>query len=585
MSERNMGDEVSAPRKRFSPAEMDSLLALENENQEKLRLDREAKIKADQDALELKSKAVLSYPQWHNFRNELKQIEKSIAEYHAGDLDEISANVNEITKNKEAQEAALFEIDKDYASLQVRLSDMAQFFENGDKDQPKEGTLSSTIELYNAALEDFKEITKDKGEIETTIKQINNTKELTENQIADYDQLVEDQRALSEKIKALEENPELINLTVEEAKNEQGRRNLVKNAIVRKIPYGIEPERAEFIGKIVDQFIAEEEEARGISKIDDRGNKIIRQQEFADGLINGFNITDLNVLVKAGDDTQAAKLLQGLIGGISKADYMPTSQLLVMTKMGGGAMATTPENYFKVMGERAQRYLETLNLLLASSQGCAEVGLADTITVGFNPEQVKQFRRDLKNANSLSVDINGGPIVSADASERQKAKINKDFQANMAEAQNLAQGLKEKMEQARKERIGVVEKEIERLMGVLKRFEEIDLKLKDLGDLPEKQAKVRDFTQRIKIKDGQLLNNKSDLEDVPNWKYWERNKFEKEQANLEADKKLYTVNLVTLEENIEEIQKLQEEHFALGEVEQINQALRGLQNELAGLKG
>lgn len=561
---------------------INEILELEKENQRNLDAAREAKVLAEKQAKELEIKANESYSSWHNLKNELKQIEKNIAIYEAGEVDSINQNIDQLIENKTSQEAALFETDADYTALQFNVNKLSEFFENGDATRPKEGTLSSTIELYNSVLEEFNEITNKRNEIIETIRQVENEKDLTDKQLNEYRQLLESQKKLSEEIQTLEENPELVKLTVEQAKNEQARRDLVKEALVKKMPSGSVPERIEFIGQIVDQFMIEEEEARGISKIDDRQTKSIRQRELVDGLINGFNITNRDQLMNAGADTNAAKLLQSMVGGLGKMDTEATAHLLVKTELGGGAVTVTPQRYNEVMGQAAQRYLETFNLLLASTEVFAKNGLTDVITPGFGIIEARRLRLDLKNSSLLNIDFNGGPILPAGATEKQKAKLIKDFQVNTEEAQKLAQELTEKTEQAKKEKIEATQKEIDRLTSLLKKVEKASQELDELGNLDENEKKAEQMENQLVRIEKSLIENQDKIDNIGPMSPLYRRKLNQERDDLLESQRIYRKNLDMSKAEVAKINELQDIYIENGDGDQIRQSITKLQGELDG---
>lgn len=591
MNEQNTGEDLSGTENgAFSLDDLARIEAEELANQEEIRQKKEeARLEAERMA-NLKVQAVGDYATRTDFANELKSIEYEIEENHANEIQKRLGQVDQLRLDEDAKKTESTKNDAEFAAITENLNRVKHLvFEDGDESRPKDGVLGRTKEAFEIIKKEFNIITATRSEIMATITQISNTKDIADREIKAYHELVVKQQELTDKIKSLEENPALVEILIQEANTEKELRQDVKDALKREVRRETPQERIDFIGKITDQFLDEEFKARGIEGIKNHQDKLNAKKYVVDNMIDGFTINDASKLAfgegiygfhEKKDKIFAGKLLQNLVGNYG--DSGATSRLMAQTILGESAAARPTDMFQKAIAESAKIHLNTLNLLRSTAIGQGETQTFNSLTVGFEGfYKLQRLDNDLRATGEFSVNKDNSAITPIDATKKQKAKINKDFQANLEQAQQIAKELKEKQEKARVERIGAIEKEIERLTVARERSQKLKQELNELGSSASYEKTAQDLENELNGIDESISGYENELNKVG---WLERRRLNGEIVRLNKVKQESSNKLAVLKVKIEDIKKKEEEFWTSDDDTQIDLMIKRLQNELNGLK-
>jgi hypothetical protein len=553
--------------------------------QEEIRLAKEEAIKVQLLKDSLKLKAGQDYGFRKDFINQLKEIEAGIEEAHANQILERLAEANALRNVQKNKQDELDGLDMVYVAAQEALKRIEKLMCDAD---PEKGVSHGTEEAYEIVKKDYDEVVKNQADIKTEIEKIN-IKLISDETSIKYNALIESQKKLRDELRALEENPNLAELLVEESTTEKELRQEVKNALFREITGELPKERINFIDKIVDQFLGEEFESRGIDDLKEPYEKMAAKKVLAKDIINYLPYKNPKQLINGeGIDNfynkkgniYTAKLLQNLVGNFSDANE--TSKFMVRVELGEGEAMASSLEHRKALAKVITIHLGTLNLIRATKFGIDKVGKGNIVTIGFNDEKnskLKRLENDLRESFAFKIDINGGPILPLETSLAKENKIKKDYEIDMKAGQELAIEMFNNQENIRLEKINSIEREIDSLKKTAERIKLIDNKLAELGDSGEKKVKIAHYISEIAAKEALLKDNQLKLS-----KAIFKSSLNAERVKLIESKNMYESNIKLLQSKIENINHLSEERINLPKNHGIDSTLAELQDKLEALK-
>lgn len=588
-------DEIEIPKRESNekkPIDLDQIERDELAYQEQIRLAKEEVAQEELRQANLKVKAGQDYGVRTDFMNQLKEIEAGIEEAHANQILERMAQADTLRDSQKSKQAELDGYDKVYVAAQEALSRIEKLISEAD---PEKGVSHQTEEVYEIVKKEYDEVVKNQADIIAEIEQINNQL-ISDETLAKYNALVESQLKLKDELEALEENPELVEILVSETKNENELRQKLKQKAIFEVARNGSPERQDFVEKIVDQFLTEEFEARGIDNIKNHTQKKLEMDAIVNGIMEGFNIDNIEVLIHGyqipnfddkKDKIYAGKLLQNLIGGYGTGNG--TTDFAEWTISGINTGKVDYVKSQKSIASAIKIHLGTFNFIRANAIGFGQTDFGNKITVGFENSQYggniwPSLENKLRETRELKIDYNQGPILPIDATPAQENKIKKEYEANLKAAQELVQVVKEKKEKARLDRITQIENEIQQIKDMEKKIEEIDAQLNDWGELAPKMKKYDEMSALRRVVEEQISTNEASLLKAGWQSVNYKGKLNNTLTDLKARLKAYKTTIDILDKDTAQITNKHQERMQIIEERNKQNSLADLEAELRRLK-
>lgn len=585
-----MGQELDAEQEKPRQLTLEEIEAaqLDHEQKQQSLRDEEAATLARQN--ELKAQAGQDYATRADLVYESRQILQGIEDAHAAQIEERLAEVDRLGKSQTEKEAELAQGEEEFNALSDRFNRISAMIVRIKGKGPESDIAETTSQALKEAQSNYDALSAKRSLVIDQLEKIKTGRQITDAAVAHYHLLIERQQQIAEQLTALEENPVLVELLADEAKNEgQLRVQFKREALTAAETYSkMNPERQALVEKLVDQYLTEEFEARGINGIKDPHQKMERKRDLVQHMAYSFTIDDTQRLAYGynidnfdviKDQIFAGKFLHNLIGGFGSENG--TAGFAEWAVNGINTGREEPRNsprHQHAIAEGVYRHLGTINLLRANSLGLDKGPLRGRITVGF--ESWQNIENELRQTGELTVDLGEKPIIPVNASPGQKARIERGYEENFQAARELSQTIAQKQEKDRLERITAVETEVKRLQGLLERAKEIENHIRQLGDVSQFGARLSNARASLHDKEIDLKTNQADLDHTGSLSFLRRGKLEQEIGRLESAKSVNQREVERFEKILEDIEKLKAEKAEIGDTYKIEQTIRKFEDEL-----
>lgn len=397
---------------------------------------KEVQKELDQEDLRKKAEAEKLIEKRFDLLEELKEADQKLGEFRARQIDERLERTKEIQEQKESKNKELSRLSEDITEFEESFIEIKKLVED-DKDAPQD--IKNQINLYSQKITELK---NNANKITEEIKNLE-ADEVTDEELFEYQKVIKQSENLKNELEKIETNPDVIEIMVENQKTlEQKIQGVVNTALeiygysnnmlcTKKEDGSSINHREKFIREIVQQFMEEEIESRGLNSLKDRSKKLEELTKMCISLDIGLHSEGQklhNIDNGENYDTKAlwtGLALKNLIGKYgtsggsegfwSNPDNLPTQRR---------NLGYNQKEEYAATGKFIKNHLNTINLLFSYDLGT--INMRDQIREGILGaiKGISSERGIIYNLHNMGLKKSErGAIIPVDANSAEVKRI------------------------------------------------------------------------------------------------------------------------------------------------------------------
>lgn len=421
---------------------------------------------------------------------ELQMIQAEIDELRETRIDERIADSEKLRESQVAKEEELHKTQERFDQIADQLTEIQALMEGREEED-----IAEEVKIA------FNQVQEQKNHLEEVLQGLTRDLEMVEAesvsevQTQRYQELLEKMDELNTQVADIEANPYVIERLFDEAKSEDDMRERVVREAMSGTYGDRGPKQTEIQSQVVQRFLTEEFDARGINQIEDPKEREEAMREFtqavASGVGGGADSRHYQEYYTMGQNEKVGILLKNLVG---KHGNMAGTEFFM--KMASGDIE---------VGDYIRRHLGTINYLRANSSSSALGGR-------FVKDRWKEFDDKMYGYGLTSAE--GEAIVDPEVEQATRDEMQAEFQRQVEEIQAWEKAVKEKEKAAKDKAKEQLTVEITEMEEEVRRLEDRSLAHDRATDKIRQLMGAYGFEDETRAKEmfEQVSNEVSDLE-------------------------------------------------------------------------